>query len=108
MAEEFDDKKKEHRKRHSGNIFFFRFHTYLIIFSFVILIIIYFKFCKTLFILCVGRKAEKKDLKKKLDQDEASARKRNPKAFAINSVVSAQRRFRRWVEHLINLFIEYF
>uniref|UniRef100_A0A2S2QUK6 Ribosome biogenesis protein BMS1 n=2 Tax=Sipha flava TaxID=143950 RepID=A0A2S2QUK6_9HEMI len=59
MAEEFDDKKKEHRKRHSG------------------------------------RKAEKKDLKKKLDQDEASARKRNPKAFAINSVVSAQRRFRR-------------
>lgn len=44
-----------------------------------------------------GRKAEKKVLKKKLDQDEASARKRNPKAFAINSVVNAQRRFRRWV-----------
>ncbi|CAI6344416.1 unnamed protein product [Macrosiphum euphorbiae] len=59
MADEFDDKKKEHRKPHSG------------------------------------RKAEKKVLKKKLDQDEASARKRNPKAFAINSVVNAQRRFRR-------------
>jgi len=49
-----------------------------------------------LFIVCIGRKAEKKVLKKKLDQDEASARKRNPKAFAINSVVNAQRRFRRW------------
>ncbi|XP_015379973.1 PREDICTED: ribosome biogenesis protein BMS1 homolog [Diuraphis noxia] len=59
MADEFDNKKKEHRKPHSG------------------------------------RKAEKKVLKKKLDQDEASARKRNPKAFAINSVVNAQRRFRR-------------
>jgi len=51
-----------------------------------------------LFIVFIGRKAEKKVLKKKLDQDEASARKRNPKAFAINSVVNAQRRFRRWVK----------
>ncbi|XP_050538597.1 ribosome biogenesis protein BMS1 homolog [Daktulosphaira vitifoliae] len=60
MGEEFDDKKKEHRKPHSG------------------------------------RKAEKKDnVKKKYDQNVESAKKRNPKAFAINSVVSAQRRFRR-------------
>jgi len=51
-----------------------------------------------LFIVFIGRKAEKKVLKKKLDQDEASARKRNPKAFAINSVVNAQRRFRRCFE----------
>lgn len=47
-------------------------------------------------VVCLGRKAEKKVLKKKLDQDETSARKRNPKAFAINSVVNAQRRFRRY------------
>jgi len=53
--------------------------------------------------LCIGRKAEKKVLKKKLDQDEASARKRNPKAFAINSVVNAQRRFRRWVESVFSV-----
>jgi hypothetical protein len=51
-----------------------------------------------MFFACTGRKAEKKVLKKKLDQDEASARKRNPKAFAINSVVNAQRRFRRLVK----------
>lgn len=56
-----------------------------------------------MFILCIGRKAEKKVLKKKLDQDEASARKRNPKAFAINSVVNAQRRFRRWVESVFSV-----
>lgn len=44
-----------------------------------------------------GRKADKKDAKKKkfLDNDALSARQRNPKAFAIQSATKAERRFRR-------------
>lgn len=42
-----------------------------------------------------GRKAEKKKNKNKVDQSNLSARQRNPKAFAIQSVVRAERQFRR-------------
>ncbi|KAG8193599.1 hypothetical protein JTE90_000232 [Oedothorax gibbosus] len=44
-----------------------------------------------------GRKAEKKDAKKKkfLDNDVQAARLRNPKAFAIQSATKAERQFRR-------------
>lgn len=42
-----------------------------------------------------GRKAEKKKNKNKVDQSNLSARQRNPKAFAIQSVVRAERHFRR-------------
>nr|XP_021184520.2 ribosome biogenesis protein BMS1 homolog [Helicoverpa armigera] len=42
-----------------------------------------------------GRKAEKKKNKTKLDQSNLSARQRNPKAFAIQSAVRAERQFRR-------------
>lgn len=42
-----------------------------------------------------GRKAEKKKNKNKVDQSNLSARQRNPKAFAIQSAVRAERQFRR-------------
>ncbi|CAB3254368.1 unnamed protein product [Arctia plantaginis] len=42
-----------------------------------------------------GRKAEKKKNKNKVDQSNLTARQRNPKAFAIQSVVRAERQFRR-------------
>lgn len=42
-----------------------------------------------------GRKAEKKKKKNQVDQSNLSARQRNPKAFAIQSAVRAERRFRR-------------
>ncbi|CAK1541928.1 unnamed protein product [Leptosia nina] len=42
-----------------------------------------------------GRKAEKKKKKNQVDQSNLSARQRNPKAFAIQSVVRAERQFRR-------------
>ncbi|XP_049872696.1 ribosome biogenesis protein BMS1 homolog [Pectinophora gossypiella] len=42
-----------------------------------------------------GRKAEKKKKKNQLDQSNLSARQRNPKAFAIQSAVRAERQFRR-------------
>ncbi|GBP54087.1 Ribosome biogenesis protein bms1 [Eumeta japonica] len=42
-----------------------------------------------------GRKAEKKKKKKQVDQSNLSARQRNPKAFAIQSAVRAERQFRR-------------
>lgn len=42
-----------------------------------------------------GRKAEKKKQKNRVDQSNLSARQRNPKAFAIQSAVRAERRFRR-------------
>ncbi|CAG9132587.1 unnamed protein product [Plutella xylostella] len=42
-----------------------------------------------------GRKAEKKKKKEKVDQSNLSARQRNPKAFAIQSAVRAERQFRR-------------
>ncbi|XP_059053033.1 ribosome biogenesis protein BMS1 homolog [Achroia grisella] len=42
-----------------------------------------------------GRKAEKKKKKNAVDQSNLSARQRNPKAFAIQSAVRAERKFRR-------------
>ncbi|KAG6453918.1 hypothetical protein O3G_MSEX008392 [Manduca sexta] len=42
-----------------------------------------------------GRKAEKKKNKTKLDQSNLSARQRNPKAFAIQNAVRAEKQFRR-------------
>ncbi|KAJ0183070.1 hypothetical protein K1T71_001046 [Dendrolimus kikuchii] len=42
-----------------------------------------------------GRKAEKKKQKTKVDQSNLSARQRNPKAFAIQNAVRAERQFRR-------------
>ncbi|CAH0399653.1 unnamed protein product [Chilo suppressalis] len=42
-----------------------------------------------------GRKAEKKKKKKQIDTSNLSARQRNPKAFAIQSAVRAERQFRR-------------
>jgi len=42
-----------------------------------------------------GRKAEKKERKTKKIQENVDPRIRNPKAFAINSVVRAERKFRR-------------
>ncbi|CAH2233672.1 jg10638 [Pararge aegeria aegeria] len=42
-----------------------------------------------------GRKAEKKKKKNQVDQSNLSARQRNPKAFAIQSAVRAERQFRR-------------
>lgn len=42
-----------------------------------------------------GRKAEKKKKKNQIDQSNLSARQRNPKAFAIQSAVRAERQFRR-------------
>jgi ribosome biogenesis protein BMS1 len=42
-----------------------------------------------------GRKADKKDSKSKKFQDNVDPRIRNPKAFAINSAVRAERKFRR-------------
>lgn len=42
-----------------------------------------------------GRKAEKKKKKNKIDQSNLSARQRNPKAFAIQNAVRAERQFRR-------------
>lgn len=49
-----------------------------------------------LFVILLGRKAEKKKEKKKpkLDQD-LTDKQRNPKAFAFNSAIGAERRFRR-------------
>ncbi|KAJ2950869.1 hypothetical protein O0L34_g5228 [Tuta absoluta] len=41
-----------------------------------------------------GRKAEKKKKKAQLDQSNLSARQRNPKAFAIQSAVRAEKQFR--------------
>lgn len=49
-----------------------------------------------LFIKSVGRKAEKKKAKKKTENDETlTDKQRNPKAFAFNSAIRAERRFRR-------------
>lgn len=42
-----------------------------------------------------GRKAEKKKAKNPHEQ-ELNARQRNPKAFAIQSVAKAQKRFHRY------------
>ncbi|XP_026488648.2 ribosome biogenesis protein BMS1 homolog [Vanessa tameamea] len=42
-----------------------------------------------------GRKAEKKKKKNQVDQSNLTARQRNPKAFAIQSAVRAERQFRR-------------
>ncbi|KPJ11517.1 Ribosome biogenesis protein BMS1-like [Papilio machaon] len=42
-----------------------------------------------------GRKADKKKKKNAVDQSNLSARQRNPKAFAIQSAVRAERQFRR-------------
>lgn len=42
-----------------------------------------------------GRKVEKKKNKNKIDQSNLSARQRNPKAFAIQNAVRAERQFRR-------------
>ncbi|CAH0720255.1 unnamed protein product, partial [Brenthis ino] len=42
-----------------------------------------------------GRKAEKKKKKNQIDQSNLTARQRNPKAFAIQSAVRAERQFRR-------------
>ncbi|KAL4718781.1 hypothetical protein ACJJTC_007798 [Scirpophaga incertulas] len=42
-----------------------------------------------------GRKAEKKKKKNQVDTSNLSARQRNPKAFAIQSAVRAERQFRR-------------
>lgn len=42
-----------------------------------------------------GVKAEKKRLKKKQPEENLTARQRNPKAFAINSTIRAERQFRR-------------
>ncbi|CAG5002633.1 unnamed protein product [Parnassius apollo] len=42
-----------------------------------------------------GRKADKKKKKNEVDQSNLSARQRNPKAFAIQSAVRAERQFRR-------------
>ncbi|VVC87099.1 unnamed protein product [Leptidea sinapis] len=42
-----------------------------------------------------GRKADKKKKKNQIDQSNLSARQRNPKAFAIQSAVRAERQFRR-------------
>lgn len=43
-----------------------------------------------------GRKAQKKDAKKKGKHDQVlSAKQRNPKAFAIQSATKAERMFRR-------------
>ncbi|XP_068633831.1 ribosome biogenesis protein BMS1 homolog [Battus philenor] len=42
-----------------------------------------------------GRKADKKKKKTQVDQSNLSARQRNPKAFAIQSAVRAERQFRR-------------
>nr|XP_022906506.1 ribosome biogenesis protein BMS1 homolog [Onthophagus taurus] len=58
MNEEFNDKKKAHRKR------------------------------------LAGRKADKKDAKKK-QQENLSDKQKNPKAFTFNSAIRAERRFRR-------------
>lgn len=44
--------------------------------------------------MILGRKAEKKKQKNPHVQD-LTARQRNPKAFAINSAVRAERKFRR-------------
>lgn len=46
--------------------------------------------------LYLGRKAEKKKNKDGHVQ-ELTAKQRNPKAFAINSAVRAERQFRRYV-----------
>ena len=43
-----------------------------------------------------GRKAEKKKAKNPHEQ-ELNARQRNPKAFAIQSVAKAQKRFHRYI-----------
>ncbi|XP_063826557.1 ribosome biogenesis protein BMS1 homolog [Ostrinia nubilalis] len=42
-----------------------------------------------------GRKADKKKKKNQIDTSNLSARQRNPKAFAIQSAVRAERQFRR-------------
>lgn len=73
------DKKKSHRDRHSGTLY--KFH--------------HFNFYQ---ILLLGRKAEKKKKKKDAENpvlQELSDKQRNPKAFAFNSAVRAERRFRR-------------
>lgn len=50
---------------------------------------------KTKFLLLTGVSAEKKKAKQKQDNQILTARQRNPKAFAIQSVVRAEQNFRR-------------
>lgn len=46
--------------------------------------------------MLIGRKAEKKKAKNEHVQ-ELTDKQRNPKAFAVNSAVRAERRFRRYL-----------
>lgn len=53
------------------------------------------KFYALFFVRALGVSAEKKKAKTKQKDDALTARQRNPKAFAIQSVVRAERNFRR-------------
>ena len=79
MADVIEEKQKGHQKPRAGNIY-----------SIILL------FSNYLTINFIGRKADKKKaLKRSDEQEEQDARTRNPKAFAIQSVAKAQKRFHR-------------
>ena len=81
MEDAIEDKKKGHRERRAGKAACFNT-------SHVdVLIAIWF----------LGRKADKKKEKNPHEQ-ELTAKQRNPKAFAIQSVARAQKRFHRYAE----------
>ncbi len=82
MEDHVEDKKKAHRERRAGKQLFGI--QYLKIKTFNDGVIEKF----------VGRKADKKKVKDPHVQ-EMDARQRNPKAFAIQSVAKAQKRFHR-------------
>ena len=75
-----EDKKKAHRERRAGS------WTWL-----------YNKLLhqRSKYLCVTGRKAEKKKAKNPHEQEQ-NARQRNPKAFAIQSVAKAQKRFHRY------------
>ena len=51
-----------------------------------------------------GRKAERKSKKdQKGSEGQETARQRNPKAFAIQSVVKAAKKFHRWAQQTVTM-----
>lgn len=52
-----------------------------------------------------GNKAEKKKVRKNKHEQDLTARQRNPKAFAVQSVNKAAKQFHRWdFPHLTKLY----
>ncbi len=87
-AESKSDAKKVHRQPRAGIFYTPYFYTvYDTPMSYKSLLIFLH--------IVIGRKAEKKKNKTKHDET-LPPEKRNPKAFAINSVIRAERKFRRY------------